>query len=181
VSFQTWLVSPRSRLDVVAGVMDGILNALILAAGLLLKGNSIDIGLISRVSAASAVTTLFVFFVAHYAELRTELARVERQLSLTPRGRLGASRLGRQSFEQALAGAALAAVCGFIGAALPLLISMVVPRPTYTGPCITIVLLGVLGGTLARSIHGSMLTWSIAVMAGGGLFILFGLELNLVS
>lgn len=177
-----WIADPRTRLDITAGTVDGILNALILAAGLLLRpAAAVGLGLAFRVAAASALTTLFVFFVAHYAELRAELARAERQLNLTPHGRLAAGRLGRRCFQQAVSGAALAAGCGFVGAACPLLISVWLPSPRWVGPAVTVALLGVLGGALARSFRGSVPLWSAVIMVGGAALILAGVQLSLVS
>jgi hypothetical protein len=66
---------PNNRLDVVAGLIDGILTALALAAGRLVHtdGEGATLSLALRVSVAAGVTTIFVFFVAHYAEVRLEL------------------------------------------------------------------------------------------------------------
>jgi hypothetical protein len=53
----------RNRLDVVAGLIDGILNALTLAAGRLARagGEGVTLSLALRVSIAAGVTTIFVF------------------------------------------------------------------------------------------------------------------------
>jgi VIT1/CCC1 family predicted Fe2+/Mn2+ transporter len=163
-------------------MVDGILNALTLAAGPLLRSHGgTSFGLACRVGAAAALTTLFVFFVAHYAELRAELVRAERQLNLSSHGPLAASRLGRRALYEAAASATLAAACGLVGAACPLLLSTVLPGPGWIGLCATIVLLGVLGAVLARSFYGSVLFWSFAIMAGGIALTFVGIELNLVS
>lgn len=64
---------PNNRLDIVAGLIDGILNALTLAAGRLIHtgGEGATQSLALRVSVAAGATTIFVFFVAHYAQLRS--------------------------------------------------------------------------------------------------------------
>jgi hypothetical protein len=53
-------------------LIDGILNALALAAARLVHsgGGGTTLSLALRVSAVAGATTIFVFFVAHYAELR---------------------------------------------------------------------------------------------------------------
>jgi hypothetical protein len=67
----SWLLSSRNRLDLVAGLSDGILTALTLAAGKLLGPEAaMSPGLALRVALAAAVSGAFVFFVAHYAVLR---------------------------------------------------------------------------------------------------------------
>jgi hypothetical protein len=95
---------PNNRLDVVAGLIDGMLNALALAAGRLLHagGEGVTISLALRVSVAAGATTIFVFFVAHYAQLRLELVRHERELNFTTHGRLAATSLGRRVFFESL-------------------------------------------------------------------------------
>lgn len=163
-------------------MVDGILNALTLAAGPLLRSQSgTSVGLAFRVSTAAALTTLFVFFVAHYAELRAELVRAERQLNLSSHGPLAASRLGKRALYEAAASALLAAACGLIGAACPLLLSVILPGPGWVGLCVTILLLGFLGAILARSFFGSIVFWSIAIMVGGIILTFVGIELNLVN
>lgn len=182
MTLRSWLESPRTRLDVVAGMVDGILNALTLAAGPLLRSSGgTSFGLAARVGLAAAMTTLFVFFVAHYAELRAELVRAERQLNLTSHGPLAASRLGRRALYDAAAGATLAAACGLVGAGCPLLLSMMLPGPGWISLCVTIGLLGLLGAALARSFYGSLLFWSGALMAGGVVLTFIGVSLKLVS
>lgn len=176
-----WLEDSRRRLDIVAGLVDGLLNALVLATGRILKSHGFDFGLILRVGAATGLTTLFVFFMAHYAEQRAELVRAERQLNLTSHGRLAASRLGRGAVAAAAAGAFLAACCGVVGAAGALLISMCSPGPPGVGIAATIALLGGLGAVLARSFHGSIVFWSIVMMAGGVALTVIGAKIDLAG
>ncbi|WP_150291038.1 hypothetical protein [Sphingobium estronivorans] len=180
----TWpirLLSARNRLDVVAGLVDGILNALTLAAGRLLKGGGADLSLVARVGAATALTTLFVFFMAHYAEERAELTRAERELNLTSHGKLATSRLGRRAVAEALSGAVIAAMCGLVGATVSLLLCIWLPGPRWVGPIADIALLGVLGALLAKSFHGSVLFWTLAVMISGAVLTLVGIQLDIAS
>ncbi|CAM5281251.1 hypothetical protein ATER59S_00402 [Aquamicrobium terrae] len=177
-----WLENPRRRLDIAAGVVDGILNALTLAAGTLLKsGHPATIQLAFRIGVASALTTLFVFFVAHYAELRAELDRAERQLNLLSHGPLVSSRLGRKAMAEALGGACVAAVCGFAGSLIPLVFCVFLPGPPWVGIAFTIAILGAMGAALAKSFHGSPLSWTLVIMAGGIVLTMIGFQLNLVD
>lgn len=176
-----WLRNPRNRLDIVAGLVDGVLNALILAAGRMLKAAGADLTLAARVGAATGLTTLFVFFVAHYAELRAELTEAERELSLLSHGRLAASRLGRRALISAASGAALAAACGVFGAVGALAICALAPRPRGAGLVIVVLLLGGLGALLARSFHGSRLLWGLSLAAGGALLTWIGVRLNIAG
>lgn len=181
MSWRSWLREPRTRLDVVAGLVDGVLNALTLAAGRMLAAAGADLGLAVRVALATGLTTLFVFFMAHYAEERAELARAERELNLAAHGRLAASRLGRRAIQNSILGATLAAACGVAGALGSLLLCAFLPGPRWSGLMITIGLLGVLGAFLAHSVRGSAWRWASGVMLGGVALTAVGVKLNIAG
>jgi hypothetical protein len=176
-----WLTQPRNRLDIVAGFVDGILNALTLAAGRLLEGDGADLMLALRVGAASGLTTIFVFFVAHYAELRADLSRSERQLNLTWHGKLATSRLGRRALLQALGGASLASACGVAGSILSLLLCVWFPHPPLLGVAGDIALLGVLGAALAHSFQGRKWFWATVIMLGGAALTWIGVKIDIAG
>lgn len=181
MTWPSWATNPRNRLDIVAGLVDGILNALTLAAGKLLKGGGADLMLITRVGTATALTTVFVFFMAHYAEERAELSRAERQLNLTSHGKLATSRLGRRALIEALTGALIAAACGLVGAMLSLLLCVWFPEPRWLGLAGDLVLLGALGALLAKSFHGSALLWAATLMVGGGVLTWAGVVIDIAG
>jgi predicted membrane protein (TIGR00267 family) len=174
---------PSNRLDVVAGLIDGILNALALAAGRLVHtgGEGATLSLALRVSVAAGVTTIFVFFVAHYAELRLELVRHERELNFTEHGRLAATNLGRRVFLESLYKAVLASAFSLAGALFPLILCTLLPSPPWLGLAITILALGVLGALLAKTFYGSPLLWGICLLVGGVALAFVGMKLDLVG
>lgn len=174
---------PSNRLDVVAGLIDGILNALALAAGRLVHtgGEGATLSLALRVSVAAGVTTIFVFFVAHYAELRLELVRHERELNFTEHGRLAATNLGRRVFLESLYKAVLASAFSLAGALFPLILCTLLPSPPWLGLAITILALGVLGALLAKTFYGSPWLWGICLLIGGVALAIVGTKLDLVG
>ena len=174
---------PNNRLYLVAGLIDGILNALTLAAGRLVHtgGEGTTLSLALRVSVAAGATTVFVFFVAHYAQLRLELVRHERELNLTEHGRLAATSLGRRVFLESLYKAILASVFSLVGALFPLILCTFLPSPAWLGLAITIAALAGLGALLAKTFYGSPTTWSIGLFLGGILLAFVGTKLNLVG
>ena len=92
------------RLNLIAGLVDGILTVLTLGAGHVLPGTrpmSLALGL--RVAVAGSVSGAFIFLVAHYADLRGEFIEAERQLNLRSHGQLAASQLGKSAFREATA------------------------------------------------------------------------------
>lgn len=174
---------PSNRLDVVAGLIDGILNALALAAGRLVHsgGEGATLNLALRVSVAAGATTIFVFFVAHYAELRLELVRHERELNFTEHGRLAATNLGRRVFLKSLRKAMLASAFSLAGALFPLILCTLLPSPAWLGLAITVLALGVLGALLAKTFYGSPLLWGICLFVGGIALAFVGMKLDLVG
>jgi hypothetical protein len=177
----TWIRDPRNRLDIVAGLIDGILNSLTLAAAKLTMQGTLTLLLVGKVAAIAACTTSFVFFVAHYAQLRSELVRSARELNLLSHGRLATTQLGRQIMHEAMWGAAVASGCGALGSAFPLAISMALPQAPLAGLFSAIGLLGVLGWLLARNVFGSPVVWSGGLMLGGIVVTLIGMKLNVID
>ena len=172
---------PRNRLDIFAGLIDGILNALILSARVLVDKSHLNAAFIGRVSAVAGLTTIVVFFIAHYAETRAELVRAEKQLNLTSHGYLAASRLGTLALVSSIKGAVIAAVCSTLGATVPLVLSLILVGPEALSISANLVLLAVLGAALAKSFHGSVAFWAITVAVVGAIFTWAGVALNLVT
>lgn len=165
----SWLgVKPRRlRLDVVAGLTDGILTALTLGAGRLMDASTpVSVSLAFRVAGAASISGAFVFFVAHYADLRGELIEAERQLNLMAHGRLATTRLGEAVFREAFLQAIVASVCTFVGALLPMLIGTWHALPRYTSTAASMIALSVLGILLARVTAGRPWRWAggLAIM-----------------
>jgi len=177
----SWLLKRENRLDLTAGLCDGIQTALILAAGRVLSsGSRMSPGFILRVAAVGGISSVFVFFVGHYALLRSELTEAERQLNLASRGRLASSRLGRAALVEATQGALLASVCSFCGASLPLVVGVLVPEPRWTAIAVSLLVLSALGVLLARAVHGSPIRWAAGLFVGGVVLTFVGQKLNII-
>ena len=168
------------QLDLVAGVSDGILTALVLGAGHMIAGRTpVTWWLALRVSMAAAISGLFIFGVAHYAELRSELLEAERQLNLTQHGRLAATRLGRAAFFDALAGAVVAGISTFAGALMPLSVAVIAPRTAGLSIGAALAALAVLGYLLARTVYGRPLRWVLALILGGAVLAYAGAKMDI--
>jgi len=171
----------RHVLGAVLGLSDGILTALTLASGRLLRGgHPITLTLAVRIALAACASSAFVYFVARYADLRGELVRAELELNLSSRGRLATTRLGRAVRDEALTGSALACACSFIGALVPLAAGALIRHPPWLGMALTIGSLGLLGVALARALSGSRVRWAAALMLGGVAISWLGSVLHLV-
>ncbi len=165
----------------VIGCTDGILTALTLAAGRVVSSHDpIDLNLALRISAASSLSGMFIFFTAEYARLRTELVRAERQLNFTSHGRLAATQLGKAVFRDTLWAAAISNVCSFLGALFPLLSGFLLPRPSWLAIVTAILALGVLGAGIAHTVYGNLMRWAVALMVAGVVLSLVGMELHIV-
>lgn len=176
-----WVTAPENRLDIVAGLIDGVLTALAFAAGELIEGSGATLSLAVRVAIATGLANAFVFFFAHYAELRTDLIGYEKQLNFLSHGRLAASHLGRKALSQSFSAAAVAAIWTIFGAVIALGICVGLPQPRWAGPLIDILLLGALGALLAKSLHGAWWKWAISLMAGGLVLTAAGIELHVAG
>lgn len=158
-------------------------NALALAAGRLVHadGESAALSLALRVAITTGATTIFVFFVAHYAQMRLELVRHERELNFTEHGKLAATRLGRRVFQESLLKAFLAASFSLVGALYPLILCAMLLSPPWLGVTLTVAALGVLGALLAKAIYGSPLIWATGLLVGGAVLAFVGMKLDLVG
>jgi VIT1/CCC1 family predicted Fe2+/Mn2+ transporter len=162
------------------GLSDGILNALVLAAGAVVgaKGG-ISFGLAARVSAVAFVTGLIMFFVAEYAQQRAELVRAEHQLNMTRSGRLAAGALGQRARAEAAAAAATSSVSSLVGALVPLLIGAALPTLHWLPLVLAVGGLGGLGAVLARAVNGKPILWALAMLICGTAAAVVGVELKL--
>jgi predicted membrane protein (TIGR00267 family) len=176
-----WFVRPKHRLDLVAGLCDGILTALTLASGRLFNAAvPMDLSLALRVAIAAAISGGFILFVAHYAELRGELVHAERQLNLLSHGHLASTRLGRAVLREAIAGALIAGSCSFGGALLPLGVGALLPQMPECAIAVALGTLALLGGILGRVAYGNPFGWSISLLLGGLLLAYVGFRLEII-
>jgi len=165
----------------VIGLVDGILTALTLAAGRVVGSSApIDLSLALRISAGASLSGAFIFFTAEYARLRRELAHAERQLMLTPRGRMAATKLGGAVFRETVTGALISSTCSFLGALLPLVIGSSLPERSWLAIVAAIFALGALGAGLARLVYGNPLRWAVVLIVAGSLLSLLGIRLHIV-
>jgi len=177
------IVQAIPLLPLVLGVTDGILNALTLSAGAIVRGadgsGGITVLLGLRVAAAALVTAAFTMFVADYAERRSSLVRASRQLNMTEPGRLAATQLGRQAFRESALAMAVAAGASLVGAALPLLIGAVPVVPSWAVLALAIGALGLLGWALGTLLSARRLRWTIGMLAGGAVVTVIGVWLQI--
>ena len=170
----TWL------LPVGLGTSDGILTALVLASASLVRGiGSMTFGLAGRVSTAALITAAFTYFVADYANLRSQLRRAEHQLNITTAGRLATSRLGRRIRRDALRSTVLAGACSFLGALIPLLLAAALPSCPWIALVAAICALGGLGLVLAHAVDGGRCRWAMLTMLSGLVLAVIGAQLDI--
>jgi predicted membrane protein (TIGR00267 family) len=176
-----WFRNPKNRLDPIAGFCDGILTALTLAAGKITAAESSTTLILGfKVGIAGAASGAFVFFVAHYTQMRGELLEAERQLNLTSHGRFASSILGKAIFIESLIKASIASAFSFLGAVLPLSINAFLPMTQWFTIVITLLILGVLGIFLALSVRGKPLIWAAGLILAGVILTIIGMEIKLV-
>lgn len=155
-------------LPLVLGLTDGILNALTLGGGAILRGNTggLDALLALRVGIAALVTAAFTMFVADYAERRSHLVRPSRELNLTEPGRLAASNLGREVARESVLATVVAGAASLVGAAGPLFLGALLPLPPWVTLAISIGFLGLLGWMIAKMLVARRLRWCLHAHRG---------------
>ncbi len=167
---------------IVVGLTDGIITSLIFTAGKILHfGGSISFGLAMRIAIGVALPSVFTFYVAEYARLRRELVDASRELNLSSPLHLINSQLGRVIVRKALIVTSIGTIAGFAGALLPLLISVMIPSPTWLPIAAAILALGAFGMGLAISVRGNPIYWVAALVAAGVLVALIGSVLHIVG
>jgi predicted membrane protein (TIGR00267 family) len=131
------------------------------------------------VAVASSLSGLFIFFVAQYTRLRGELVRSEKELNLTQRGQLAATRLGRAILLETLRGAFISSMFNLLGAFIPIASGLFFPAFSWLTIVFAIAILGILGGAASRFAHGNPVLWSIGLVAMGILLTFAGIELHI--
>jgi predicted membrane protein (TIGR00267 family) len=169
------------HLPVVLGLSDGILTALTLAAGHLTReSQSLRFGLGLRVAVAALMSSVFVFFVAKYSELRGQLIRAERQLNLVAHGQFATSRLGHTVLVESIRATVLSSLSSFVGALVPFLAAALIPSFRQAAVVSALVVLAGLGAGLGRSVHASSVRWGLALTFGGVVLTLAGIRLHIL-
>ncbi|MBY8885508.1 hypothetical protein K7472_11685 [Streptomyces sp. PTM05] len=158
----------RTRLPLVLGLTDGLLNALTLAAGSLIgSGAALGFWLAARVGCVGLVTAAFSVFVSDHAERRAHLARASRELNLTSRGHLATTRLGRLALRRSLLAMAVACLASFVGSTVPLLVGAALPGLSWMVVVLAVLALAGLGAALGRAMASSPARWAAGMGCGG--------------
>jgi len=167
-------------LPLVLGLLDGITNALGLAAHSILgAGAGVSLGLALRVASFALVTAVFAIFVARYVDQRTGLLRASRQLNLLQRGALATTRLGRAARRDALTDAAQASLASYCGALVPLGIAVAFPASTWLSLIVAVGMLTLLGLIVGHRLGGRPGLWAVALAAAGIIVTAVGAVLNI--
>lgn len=172
----------RERLFfIVTGLIEGMLTALTLASGKMLRpGESITGDLALRIGLAAGFPTAVVFFAAEYARQRQELLRMGHQLNLTRRRRLSDGKLGQQAWRESSVSALVSGLCSFAGASVPLALASIIPGSRWLAVAVTVSCLGGLGAATGYATLSCKICWLLALMIVGGLLSGFGYLLHVV-
>jgi predicted membrane protein (TIGR00267 family) len=181
MSETSWRLRRDHLLPLVLGLSDGVLTALTLAAGSLVDSlRHMTFGLALRIAISALASSAFVFLVARYSQLRGELVNAERQLNLTSHGRLAASSLGQAIRREAIVAAILSSLASFMGALIPLVVAVLFPANSWVAIAVALMVLGLLGVGLAKTVFGNPLYWSGALVLGGIVLSVLGVRLRIV-
>jgi len=181
MKFFRLLTRREYRLAIVMGFVDGILTAMLLAAGRILRDEiPMTFPLALRIATGALATAGFVFYIGRYSELRSQLVRSEAQLNLTHKGKLATTHLGRKILYDAIREASLSGFSSFISALLPLTLAAIFPSVPLLSIIVSLLILGIMGRVIGKAVRGSPDIWAINLIAGGILMTVVGFWLHLV-
>jgi|SRR5579875_1446076 predicted membrane protein (TIGR00267 family) len=173
--------SSQSLFNVALGLIDGLLTALVLTAGVLLHGTAkVGMDQAVRVSLAAGLSGLFTVFVSDYARLRGELSHAARELNLVSVRPLLASRLSGKVRRQAALDALTTTACSFVGAMIPLAAAAIWPVSSAAFIAASIALVSI-GFVLGRVVGGPALLWAALLLVGGSAIAVAGVWLDVVG
>jgi predicted membrane protein (TIGR00267 family) len=175
-----WLFQRSHLFALVIGLTDGILTALTLISGRLLAGPYISFSLALRIATGSALSGIFVYFTAEYSRLRGELVHAERQLNLAARGIFATTQLGKAVRRDTIWAGALSGSANFLGALFPLFVGSIHSAPCWLPIAAAMVVLGVMGVVLARTVYGRIIVWTPVLMLAGIILAFVGVKLHIV-
>jgi len=166
---------------VITGLVEGMLTALTLATGKMLRpGDALTGSLAVRIGLAAGFPTAVVFFAAEYARQRGELLRMAHQLNMTRRERLVTGKLGRQALRESFVSAFVSGLCSFGGATVPLMVASEIPGSGWPSVAVAVACLGVLGAGIGYTTLSCKTCWSLALVIAGGLMAWLGYFLRIV-
>lgn len=162
------------------GLVDGILTALTLSAGSLLKNEPVSISMSFRIAIFTALSGSFVYLIADYSEARKELIKAEKELNLTSHGEFASNNLGRAVLTQTLNEMFIISIFGFLGALIPLLANVYFHGNGWIAIVISLIALGILGGAVAKIVYGNTFRWAFCLVISGVILSIAGGILNIV-
>ena len=166
---------------IITGLIEGMLTALTLAAGKMLRpGDALTGGLAVRIGLAAGFPTAAVFFAAEYARQRKELLRMAYQLNMIRRERLFAGNLGRQALRESFVSAVVSGLCSFGGATAPLMVASEIPGAGWASIMVVMACLGVLGAGIGHTTLSCKTCWALAFVVVGGSMAWLGYFLRIV-
>lgn len=174
-----WLGRRESLFFAVTGFAEGMLTALVLAAGGIADpAGARGAGTALKLGVVAGLPEIVVLFSAEYARQRRDILRIEQQLSFMKRGHLVAGSLGRMALIEALAAAVLSGACAFAGACVPLLLAGVVPGNATLA--IALGCLAALGAGVGRVTESCIPCWAAALAIAGSAMAWIGIRLHVV-
>lgn len=167
---------------IVLGLIDGILTVLTLATGKVLDndGEAFSFLLALRMALVTAVSGGCVYFISEYARQRHRLIHAEKELNMTQHGRFALTNLGKQVFYETLTGVIISASCSFLGAFIPISGAVFFPGTAWITIVLALIILGILGLSLAQLVYGKIVNWIISLIVVGVVVSFIGYELHVI-
>lgn len=170
-------LTPREIFLLIFGLADGTCTVLMLSSHKMMIGN-IGFREAFRIAIMTAGSSLLPLWVAEYAELRTDLVQMARQLNMVSAHALEKSDLGLQILRNSWFMASLSTASSFIGAAIPLTMSVLFPRLIYLSFFAANLTLMIVGLILGGWVKGVRWKWALGLMGIGDMLAVLGFEVG---
>lgn len=163
------------------GLTDGIVTSLMIATAILITPQNGSTLLFLRIATGSASVGAISFFTADYATVKHNYIRISRQINPGQSRTSIGGKLWRSMVSESVLRTLTSTGSGFIGALIPLSLSMIFGRDYFLTLLSSIIILSILGIFLARIQKGNYVFWTCVMAAIGIIMILIGKSVHIVS
>lgn len=172
----------KQLFSILLGLIDGILTVLTLATGKILDKpySAMSLGFATRLAFVTSISGACVYFISQYSKERIRLIRAEKELNFTKHGKFVTTNLGKQIVKETAVSVVVTGSCSFLGAFIPMSGAIFFPGVAWFSMIIALLILALLGWSVARMVYGNILFWVISLFIAGIVVSFIGYKLNVI-
>lgn len=168
--------------SILLGLIDGILTVLTLAAGKILDKpySALSLAFAMRLAFVTSISGACVYFISEYSKQRIRLIHAEKELNLTKHGKFVTTNLGKQIYIETMGSVIITGICSFLGAFIPMFGAIFFPETAWISMIIALLILALLGWSVARMVYGNVFVWVISLFISGLIVSFIGYKLHVI-